>query len=334
MKAVCCMKASEADKSNVLIDKILPEPEIGDEDLLVEIKAVSVNPVDYKVRLLMPLKENEYKILGWDAAGIVKAVGKSVNLFKAGDEVWYAGNLAKQGSNSELQTVHQHIVSKKPTSLSFEEAAALPLTSLTAWELLFDRLQIKKNQKSTLLVVGAAGGVGSILVQLAKKLTSLTIIATASREESRKWLLDLGADHIIDHKKPMFAQLQELGINEVDYVAGLNHSAEHAEDIVACLKPQSKFGLIDDPQNFDMNIFKRKSISIHWEMMFTRALYNTPDLIKQHEILKAIADLVDQGQIKTTLNEQFGLINALNINKAHELLVSGKARGKIVLSGF
>ncbi|MBA2652520.1 MAG: zinc-binding alcohol dehydrogenase family protein [Tatlockia sp.] len=334
MKAVCCQKAKAEDKINPLIDLELPKPKASGQDLLIEVQAIAVNPIDYKTRMRAQLQDNEYKVLGWDASGIVREIGSEVSLFKPGDEVWYAGDITRPGANSEFHLVDERIVGHKPKSLSFDQAAALPLTSLTAWELLFDRLEIRAYQQGSLIITGAAGGVGSILVQLARQLTSLTVIGTASREESSKWIKANGAHYIIDHTKPMLAQLTELGLGEVDYVISLTHSDEHAEELFNCLKPQSKFALIDEPQQLDFKLFKAKSISIHWELMFTRSKYQTPDMINQHKILNEVANLVDKGLIKTTLKENFGSINATNIARAHELLVSGKSRGKIVLSGF
>ncbi|KTD30526.1 zinc-binding alcohol dehydrogenase family protein [Legionella maceachernii] len=334
MKAIGCIKAKSKEEMNPLVDLELPIPKATGHDLLIEIKAIAVNPVDYKTRRRVQLEEGQHSILGWDASGIVKEVGDRVILFNPGDEVWFAGDKTRPGCNSEFTLVDERIVGLKPKSLSFEQAAALPLTAITAWELLFDRLHVTANQKGSLLITGAAGGVGSILVQLASKLTELTVIGTAGREESQQWIKEHGAHHVIDHNKPMLEQLEKLGIGQVDYVISLTHSGEHAEELVNCLKPQAKFALIDDPEHLDFRIFKLKSISIHWEMMFTRSMYKTYDMINQHRILTQVADLVDKGVIKTTLNQHFGAINAANLNKAHELLISGKSRGKIVLSGF
>ncbi|WP_419418633.1 zinc-binding alcohol dehydrogenase family protein [Legionella sp. D16C41] len=319
----------------VLEDMDLPKPKAKGHDLLVEIKAVAVNPVDCKARAYMvEPKENQYQILGWDAAGIVTEVGEKVSLFKPGDEVWYAGAINRQGCNSEYHLVDERIVGFKPKTLSYSQAAALPLTTLTAWELLFDRLAIETDERATLLVTGAAGGVGSILVQLARQLSSLTIIGTASRAESQAWVKDNGAHHVLNHLKPLKPQLIELGLNEVDYVISLTHTDEHGLELIDCLKPQGKFALIDDPKNLDFKAFKLKSISIHWELMFTRSMFTTTDLIRQHEILNETARLVDQGLIKTTLNEEFGVINATNLKRAHYLIDESHSVGKIVLAGF
>lgn len=334
MKAVGYQKALPIEDNNSLIDIDLPMPVATGRDILVEVKAIAVNPVDCKVRLRDQPQPGQYRVLGWDASGIVKAVGEQVTLFKPGDEVWYAGDITRPGNNSEFHLVDERIVSLKPKSLSFEKAAALPLTSLTAWELLFDRLCITASEKTSLLITGAAGGVGSILVQLARQLTNLTIIGTAAREDSKRWILEHGAHHVIDHSKPMQEQLAALGIHEVDYVISLTHTDQHAEELFKCLKPQSKLALIDDPTNLNIRLFKPKSISIHWEMMYTRSMYKTPDMVKQHNILNEVAHLVDKQTIKTTFNENFGIINATNLRKAHQLLESGQSRGKIVLAGF
>ncbi|QRN04158.1 zinc-binding alcohol dehydrogenase family protein [Legionella sp. MW5194] len=331
MKAVGYQKTGPA---NVLTDIELPIPTPGDSDLLVEVRAVAVNPVDCKVRVKANPEEGDYRILGWDAAGVVKKVGAKVSLFKPGDEVWYAGDLMRAGCNSEYHLIDENLVGKKPKNLSFTQAAAMPLTSLTAWELLFDRLAIDKNEKASILITGAAGGVGSILVQLARQLTSLTIVGTASRQESIDWILKQGGHFVIDHTHPMLDQLVHFDINQVDYVASLTHSDSHAEELIRCLKPQAKFALIDDPVNLDIKLFKLKSLSIHWEMMFTRSMYKTADRIQQHAILNQISELVEKGNLHTTLNETFGPINAANLKRAHELIESGRSRGKIVLTGF
>jgi zinc-binding alcohol dehydrogenase family protein len=275
-------------------------------------------------------------VLGWDASGVVRAVGDKVTLFKPGDRVMYAGSLLRAGTNSELHLVDERIVGPLPNSLSFEEAAALPLTSITAWELLFDRLQVRegKDPIGILLVIGGAGGVGSILIQLARQLTGLTVIATASRPETREWVRELGAHHVIDHTRPMLEQLCGLGLDEVEYVASLTHTDKHLADIAAMLAPQGKLGLIDDPVSLDVPILKPKSISLHWELMYTRSMYQTRDMIEQHNILVRVASLIDAGVLRTTLADHFGTVNAANLRRAHALLESGKARGKIVLSGF
>lgn len=317
-----------------LQDVNIAAPMPGPRDLLVEVEAVAVNPVDTKVRSGSFAKEP--KILGWDAAGTVREVGADVSLFKPGDKVYYAGSLTRAGSYSELQVVDERIVGHRPQSLSAAHAAALPLTSITAWELLFDRLGVSEggSDGDVLLVVGAAGGVGSMLVQLAHELTGMTVIGTASRPETADWVKRMGADHVIDHRQPMLAQLQVLGIGEVSYVASLTHTEEHLAQLIEVLRPQGRLGVIDDPRSLDVMPLKLKSLSLHWELMFTRSLFETPDMINQHHLLNRIAKLIDQGILQTTLGEHFGVINAANMRRAHALVESNKARGKIVLEGF
>ena len=334
MKAVGYQQSLPISEPQSLVDFTLPEPVATGTDILVEVKAISVNPVDTKVRMRAAPEQGEYKVLGWDAAGIVKAVGPDATLFKPGDKVWYAGDLTRSGSNAELQLVDEKIVGHMPEELSFAEAAALPLTTITAWELLFDRLQVEKESNKKLLIIGAAGGVGSIMVQLAKKLTNLTVIGTASRPETQAWLEELGADHVINHRESLSKQLADKGLGEVDYVVGLTNSDDHLGEIVESIKPQGKFGLIDDPASFDILQLKRKSISLHWEFMYTRSLFGTEDMIEQHHLLNNVAKMVDNGDIKSTVAHQGGTICADNLKKAHELLESQKALGKIVLEGF
>lgn len=336
MKAVAYRKNLPIDHPDALADVTLPDPAVTGRDLLVEVRAVSVNPVDTKVRRSTPAPEGEWKVLGWDAAGVVRAVGPEVTLFRPGDRVWYAGSIARAGSNSELQLVDERIVGRMPASLGFAEAAALPLTSLTAWEMLFDRLAIPQGEAGAgdaLLVIGAAGGVGSIMVQLARRLTSLTVIGTASRPESRAWVQQLGAHHVIDHARPLAQELAGLGIAP-RYIVSLTHTDQHFPQIVEAIAPQGKFGLIDDPEPIDVRLLKRKSVSLHWELMFTRALFSTADMAAQHEILDRVADLVDEGTIRSTVNERLGTISADSLRRAHALLESHQARGKIVLEGF
>jgi len=335
MKAITFTEhALPIDDPQALIDISLPVPTPGPRDLLVEVRAVSVNPVDTKVRAGTFTKEP--KILGWDATGIVREVGSEVTLFQPGDEVFYAGSIARTGSYSEFHLVDERIVGHKPRSLSAADAAALPLTSITAWELLFDRLGVVEGsgEGKCLLITGAAGGVGSMLVQLARQLTRLTVIGTASRQETSDWVRQLGAHHVIDHSQPMLAQLQALGVPEVDYVASLTHTEQHFAQLIDVLKPQGRLGVIDDPESLDVMPLKRKSLSLHWELMFTRSLYETADMINQHHLLNRVSALIDQGVLQTTVGEHFGAINAANMRRAHALVESGKARGKIVLEGF
>ncbi|KJU80649.1 NADPH:quinone reductase [Ectopseudomonas oleovorans] len=338
MKAVAYYQSLPADHPEALQDVQLAEPTPGAHDLLVEVRAISVNPVDTKIRLGVAPENGAAKVLGWDASGVVKAVGSEVTLFQPGDRVFYAGAIDRAGANSELHLVDERIVGHMPGSLSFAEAAALPLTAITAWELLFERLQVAEgsaDQGQSLLIVGAAGGVGSILTQLARNLTGLTVIGTASRPETQAWVRDLGAHHVIDHSKPLSEELARIGIGQVTHVASLTQTDQHYAQLVECLAPQGRLALIDDPlQPLDVMQLKRKSLSLHWELMFTRSLYQTADMIEQHRLLERVSDLVDAGVLKTTLGEHFGTINAANLRRAHALLESGKAKGKIVLEGF
>jgi zinc-binding alcohol dehydrogenase family protein len=337
MKAVGYKKSLPIDAAEALIDFEAAKPEPRGRDVRVAVKAISANPVDYKVRKRAAPPEGEFKILGFDAAGVVDAVGPDVTLFKPGDEVCYAGSILRQGTNSEFHLVDERIVGRKPKTLSFAQAAALPLTSITAWELLFDRLGAvpgKSVDPRTLLIIGGAGGVGSILIQLARRLTGLTVVATASRAESRKWCLDLGAHAVVDHAAPMKEQIEKLKLPPVALVASLTNTEQHYKALAEIIAPQGKYGLIDDPSEFNVAAFKGKSVSVHWESMFTRSSFQTADMIGQHHLLNDVADLVDNGVIKTTLGENFGKINAANLKRAHALLESGKSRGKIVLEGW
>lgn len=323
------------DDPRALYDSELPAPTPGPRDLLVEVRAIAVNPVDTKVRAGSG-STGQPKVLGWDAVGRVRAVGSEVMLFEPGDEVFYAGAIDRPGSYSELHVVDERIVGHKPLSLDDASAAALPLTSITAWELLFDRLGIaeKGGVGQSLLILGAGGGVGSILTQLARQLTGLTVIGTASRPQTREWVSALGAHHVIDHSQPLAEQLGLIGIDVVDHVISLTHTDSYLPQLIDILRPQGNLALIDDPAVLDVVPLKRKSLALHWELMFTRSLYQTADMIKQHELLERVARLIDSGVLKTTVGEHFGRIEAANLRRAHALIESGKARGKIVLEGF
>lgn len=337
MKAIAYYHSLPISDVNSLQDIELPEPVAGPRDLLVEVKAISVNPVDTKVRQNVQPEGGAAKVLGWDVAGVVKAVGSDVTLFKAGDRVFYAGSIARAGGNSELHVVDERIVGHMPESLGFAESAALPLTAITAWELLFERLQIQEGEddkNQSLLIVGAAGGVGSILTQLARQLTGLKVIGTASRPQTQDWVRSLGADLVVDHSQPLSAVLKEAGQAQVTHVASLTQTDQHLDQLVEALAPQGKLALIDDPKALDVSKLKRKSLSLHWEFMYTRSLFETPDMIEQHHLLNRVASLIDAGTLKTTVGEHFGIINAANLRRAHALLESGKAKGKIVLEGF
>ena len=335
MKAIGYQKSLPIENELSLQDIELEMPTAHGHDILVEVKAVSVNPVDFKIRQAMPAAEGEYKVIGWDATGVVKSVGENVSLFKPGDKVWYAGDITRSGSNAQFQLVDERIVGHMPSSLSYGEAAALPLTSITAWELLFDRLNVAKNDDSkSILVIGAAGGVGSIMVQLLKQRTKLNIIASASRAETISWLEDLGADTIVNHRNPLSEEFAAKNLSEVDYVVSLNNTEQHLPEIEKVVKPQGQFALIDDPETLNIVPFKNKSVSVHWELMFTRSLFKTDDMQEQHVILNNVATMIDQGQIKTTVGEHLGKINAANLRKAHQHLESQTAKGKVVLEGF
>jgi zinc-binding alcohol dehydrogenase family protein len=322
------------DDADALVDMDLPTPTPEPHDLLVEVAAVSVNPVDTKLRKGAAVTEP--RILGFDAVGTVVATGSAVTHFRVGDAVYYAGSILRPGSYAQFQCVDERIAGHKPRTLDNAHAAALPLTAITAWELLFDRLKLPEGgaQGESLLVIGAGGGVGSILVQLARRLTGIRVIGTASREETTRWVRDLGAHDVIDHGKPFRPQLEALGLHEVDHVISLTHTDTYYEQIVDILKPQGQFALIDDPATLDATKLKRKSLSLHWELMFTRAIFGTPDMIRQHELLERVAALVDDGTLRTTLGEHFGRIDAANLRRAHAMVESHKARGKIVLEGF
>jgi NADPH2:quinone reductase len=338
MKAVGYLKSLPVTAPDCLTDFTAETPAPGPRDLRVAVKAVSVNPVDTKVRMRAAPTEGEPpKVLGYDAAGVVEAVGPEVTLFRPGDEVFYAGSIARPGTNSELHLVDERIVGQKPKSLSFAQAAALPLTSITAWEMLFDRLAVapdKKDEDRALLVIGGGGGVGSIMIQLARKRTRLTVIATASRQATRDWCLKLGAHHVIDHAKPLADQLKAIGHANVALIAGVTGTDQSGPQIEGIIAPQGKFALIDDPKTFDIMPLKRKAASVHWESMFTRAIFQTPDMIEQHNLLNAVADMVDAGEIVTTAAQELSPVNAANLIKAHAQVESGTTIGKVVLAGW
>jgi NADPH2:quinone reductase len=320
-----------------LIDIDLPKPGPEGRDLLVEVKAVSVNPVDTKVRRAVAPEDGAWKVLGWDASGVVVAAGKDATRFKPGDEVFYAGALTRSGTNAEFHLVDERIVGRKPTSLDHAAAAAIPLTAITAWEALFDRLDVKRpisGAANAILIVGGAGGVGSIAVQLARRLTDLTVIATASRPETRQWVLDLGAHHVVDHGRPLAAEVATLGIGAPGFVFSTTNTGDHFSEIAALIAPQGRFALIDDPATLDINPLKRKSVSAHWEFMFTRSMFETVDIATQGDLLDEVGRLLDAGTIRSTLAERLGAINAENLKRAHALIESGRAKGKVVLEGF
>jgi zinc-binding alcohol dehydrogenase family protein len=319
--------------ADVLVDLNVAKPIAAGRDLLVAVKAVSVNPVDYKVRTFQAPPSGEAKILGWDVAGVVVDIGPDVRMFQRGDEVFYAGAMDRPGANSEFHIVDERIAGPKPRTLSFEEAAALPLTSITAWEILFDRMRVDRAKEGTLLVIAAAGGVGSILVQLARQLTRLTVVGTASRTESADYARKMGAHHVIDHRRPLIEGMQEIGLSGADYVAALTTTPESLPWIIDVLRPQGHVNFIDNPE-IDVMPFKQKSLTISWEMMFTRSLFQTDDIIEQHRLLKEVASLVDAGRIVTTLTRMDGPLTAANLAAAHRHLESGHSIGKTVLTAI
>ncbi len=336
MKAVGYFEPLAIDQENALIDIDLPTPQLRPFDVLARVRAVSVNPVDAKLRRSATPAQGTARILGFDAVGIVEAVGPQASRFKAGDRIYYAGAIDRPGTNSELHAVDERIAGYAPANLSDADAAALPLTAITAWELLFDRLKIDRagGKNETLLVVGGAGGVGSILIQLARRLTSLRVIATASRVDTRGWCFEMGAHEVIDHSLPLRPQLEALGLSQVDKVISLTETDRHFASLVDITAPQGQIALIDDPRSLDATLLKRKSISLHWELMFTRTLYDTPDLAQQGQLLHEVGRLVEDGTLRTTAARHFGSISAKNLKQAHAWIESGKAQGKSVLSGF
>jgi NADPH2:quinone reductase len=331
MRAVGYQESRPIDAPDSLVDITLPKPAPTGRDILVQVHAISVNPVDTKVRRRAKPQPGDWMVLGYDAAGVVTAVGPDATLFRPGDAVFYAGDMTRQGTNAELHLVDERIVGHKPKSLDWAAAAALPLTAITAWEALFDRLDVRKPVPGheTILIVGGAGGVASIAIQLARQLTALRVTATASRPETRDWVRDLGAHEVIDHSRPLSQQISAAG-----FVFSTTNTDKHVQEIAALIAPQGRFGLIDDPAALDIVPFKRKSVSVHWELMFTRPIFKTADMDAQGILLNEVSRLVDAGTIRTTLGENFGPINAANLKRAHALIESGKARGKIVLEGF
>lgn len=336
MKAVAYTHSHPITHEDALRDLLLPDPAAPQgHDLLIEVRAVAVNPVDTKIRRAAD-PAGEARILGFDAAGVVLARGPLATLFHVGQEVFYAGSIARPGSNAEKQLVDERIVGQKPKTLSFAQSAALPLTAITAWEAMFDRLGIQRGKAAdgaAILIIGGAGGVGSIAVQLARRLTGLKVITTASRPETRAWCEALGAHHVLDHAKPLAPQVKALGL-AVPYIFSTTQTESHWTDIVDIVAPQGRICLIDDLGAASVQALKAKSASLHWEYMFARPVHGTADLIAQHRLLDEVSHLIDEGVLKTTLGEHFGRITAENMIRAHALQESGTARGKIVLEGF
>jgi zinc-binding alcohol dehydrogenase family protein len=336
MRAVGFRAALPIEDADSLLDLELPIPAPGPRDLLVRVEAISVNPVDYKIRRGAD-PGGQPRVLGWDAAGTVVAVGAEAELFQVGDEVYYAGAVDRPGANSQFHAVDERIVGRKPGTLSFTEAAALPLTALTAWEGLFQHLGLRPGdteRTGTLLVTAAAGGVGSIVAQLVRALTGLTVIGTASRPESARFARDMGAQHIVDHHQPLAKQLAEVAPDGLDYVFSTTGTEPNLAAYAETLKPFGRIVAIDDFPTLPISSLKPKSISFHWEFMFTRSLFQTPDQIEQHRILTELARLVDAGSVRSTATGDLGPIDAANLRRAHRLLESGSAIGKTTLTGF
>lgn len=330
-----------------LVDAELPDPVASGRDLLVRVKAVSVNPVDAKVRRNVPpgdgagrgvaAGEGGFRVLGYDAAGVVEAVGPGVTLFKPGDEVWYAGSRMRPGTNAELHLVDERIVGRKPASLDFAQAAAMPLTTITAWEALFDRLGLalgRPHDAGTLLITAGAGGIGSIAIQLARRLTGARVIATASRPESRAQAEALGAHLVVDHSQPLSKALSAAGVRWVERIFSVSHTHVHFPELAKVVAPQGRICVIDDPDAIDVRLLKARCASLHWEAMFTRSTFETPDMAEQGRLLNQVAAMVDEGMIRCTHGLTLGRIDAKTLREAHAMIESGKTIGKIVLAGF
>lgn len=334
MKAVAYTRSLPIADPEALIDIELPEPAAPTgHDLLVEVRAVSVNPVDTKVRRRAD-PGGAPKVLGYDAAGIVRAAGEQVARFRPGDEVFYAGSIERPGTNAALHLVDERIVGPKPRSLSFTDAAALPLTAITAWEALFDRLLIPRDSgDGAVLVIGGAGGVGSIALQLARQLTGLRVLGTASRPETIAWCREMGAHDVLDHAGDLAAQARDLGV-PVRYILSTNATDRHWAAIAETIAPQGRVCLIDDPEPFDVRLLKRKSASLHWEFMFTRPVFGTSDITAQGALLTEVARLVDEGTLRSTAETRLGSLSAETLRVAHASVESGRTRGKVVLDAF
>ncbi|MEP0154878.1 zinc-binding alcohol dehydrogenase family protein [Pseudophaeobacter sp.] len=336
MKAVGFTHYLPVEDTNAFLDLEIDKPAPKGHDILVAVKAVAINPVDTKVRAPKDKVEDQARIIGYDASGVVEAVGSKVTLFKPGDEVYYAGDITRSGTNAEFHLVDERIVGRRPASLSHAEAAALPLTTITAYEAFFDRLGIDRDGADwgqSILIIGAGGGVGSIGIQLAKQ-AGLKVIATASRPETSAWVQDLGADHVVNHREDMVAQIRALGIQYVDHIAIFN-DMRHWETAVELIRPQGGIVSIDDTDlPMPMGGMKMKAASLHWEFMFARSMHQTHDMVEQHKLLTYVAGQIDAGKIKTTVSKRISPINATNMREAHRLVETGQAKGKIVLEGF
>lgn len=337
MKAVALTHYLPIGDPESLFDTRLPKPSPAGQDLLVRVEAVSVNPVDSKVRSPKDKVEDIPKVLGYDAAGVVESVGDGVTRFKPGDAVYYAGDITRPGSNAEFQLVDERIVGGKPVTLSFAEAAALPLTAITAWEALFTRLGIGQSgshRGQSILIIGGAGGVGSIAIQLGK-LAGLVAIATASRPQSQAWVKQLGADHAVDYSDALIEEMAQLGHREVNFIANFNNTDAYWGVMAELIRPQGKIvGIVGNTDPLDLNLLKNKSATFAWEFMFTRSMYQTADMADQGNLLDEVAALVDAGKLRTTLGETLSPINAANLRQAHAQIESGRTIGKLVLEGW
>ena len=337
MRGVGLYQHLPIEKPDSLLDLDLPKPEPAGHDLLVRIESVSVNPVDTKVRAPGKPARTTPLVLGWDAAGVVDAIGAAVAMFKPGDKVFYAGDITRPGSNSEFHLVDERIVGHRPRSLSAEAAAAFPLVSITAYEALFDRLGVNPDGRSrgrTLLVIAGAGGVGSMTIQLAK-MAGLTVLATASRPESIEWVKHLGADHVLDHRRPLRPQLESAGYKTVHYILNCADTDAYWDAMADAIVPQGKIcTIVENKGPLDQQVMKLKSVTHVWELMFTRSKYQTEDMVEQHKLLERIAGWIDGGMIKGILRETLEPINAANLKKAHAKLQSGTMIGKLALKGW
>lgn len=337
MKAVALTHYLPVSDPQSLFDTELPTPLPTAHDLLVHVEAISVNPVDTKVRAPKDQVESAPRVLGWDAAGVVEAIGPDATRFKPGDEVYYAGDITRPGSNSEYQLVDERIVGHKPHTLSFAEAAALPLTTITAWETLFERLNIDRhgaNHGQSSLIIGGAGGVGSIAIQLARW-AGLVVIATASRPETQAWVTSLGAHHVVDHRDHLPTQLSALNFAAVHFIANFSNTDIYWSVMTELIRPQGKIvGIVENSGPIELGLLKSKSASFAWEFMFTRAMYRTPDMAAQGHLLDEAAALVDTQKLRTTLTETLTPINAVNLRQAHAKLESGRSIGKLALAGW
>ena len=338
MKAVGLYQYLPIENQQSLLDVEIETPTATGKDCLVAVKAISVNPVDTKIRAPKDQIETTPRVLGWDAAGEVIAIGDEVTHFAVGDKVYYAGDITRPGSNSEFQLVDERIIGRMPTALDYEQAAAIPLTGITAWEALFDRLHISpqgNDKGKKILIIGGAGGVGSIAIQLAKKVAKLHVIATASREESSQWCIKLGADNVINHRNSLVEELAAQQLDNIDYILCLNNTDQHWSAMAKIIAPQGSIcSIVENQQPLDLNDLKSKSATFAWEFMFTRSMFQTDDMSEQHNLLNSISKLIDNTELVTTVNEVMVPINASNLRKAHAEIEQGSAIGKIVLSGW